>query len=180
MVPVKRIHILADALKYIDFPVMWTHIGDGPLLGEMVEKANLLIEEKPNVRVNFSGKMTNREVLAYYEAGPVDLFLNVSASEGLPVSIMEAASRGVPIIATDVGGTSEIVNVDEGVGFLLPESTTPEEVALTLKTFYKLSGSEKGNMKNAAFLAWHKNFNAGKNYSEFCLFLDSFSGHAAL
>ena len=39
----------------------------------------------------------------------IDLFINTSSSEGVPVSIMEALSVGIPIIATDVGGTKEIV-----------------------------------------------------------------------
>ncbi|NCO54621.1 MAG: glycosyltransferase, partial [Bacteroidetes bacterium] len=47
----------------------------------------------------------------------VDLFINVSESEGIPVSIMEALSAGIPVIATNVGGTNEIVNND--VGFLI-------------------------------------------------------------
>lgn len=38
-----------------------------------------------------------------------DIFVNPSYSEGLPTSVMEAASVGLPIIATDVGGTNEII-----------------------------------------------------------------------
>ena len=49
---------------------------------------------------------------------PVDLFLTVSANEGIPVSIMEAQSFGIPVIATDVGGISEIVNNVNGSYFL--------------------------------------------------------------
>lgn len=38
-----------------------------------------------------------------------DVFVNPSYSEGLPTSVMEAVSHGVPVIATDVGGTREIL-----------------------------------------------------------------------
>lgn len=48
-----------------------------------------------------------------------DVLVNPSYSEGLPTSILEAASVGVPIIATDVGGTKEIF-IDE-MGFLIRE-----------------------------------------------------------
>lgn len=44
-----------------------------------------------------------------------DLFVNMSLSEGIPVSIMEAISFGIPIIATNVGGNAEIVNDETGV-----------------------------------------------------------------
>jgi glycosyltransferase involved in cell wall biosynthesis len=39
-----------------------------------------------------------------------DLLCSCSNSEGIPNVIMEAASRGVPVLATDVGGTSELIN----------------------------------------------------------------------
>ena len=58
---------------------------------------------------------------------PVDLFLNVSEYEGVPVSVMEAQSFGIPVIATAVGGTPEIVNEENG--FLLPENPSQDEIA---------------------------------------------------
>ena len=39
------------------------------------------------------------------QAQPYHVFLNVSSSEGVPVSIIEAMSFGIPCIATNVGGT---------------------------------------------------------------------------
>ncbi|MFR4320263.1 MAG: glycosyltransferase [Blautia massiliensis (ex Durand et al. 2017)] len=44
--------------------------------------------------------------------------MNVSSSEGIPVSIMEATSFGIPGIATDAGGTKEIIR-DKENGVLL-------------------------------------------------------------
>lgn len=46
-----------------------------------------------------------------------DIFVNPSYSEGLPTTILEAASVGIPIIATDVGGTREILI--NGMGCLI-------------------------------------------------------------
>ena len=46
-----------------------------------------------------------------------DVLVNPSYSEGLPTSILEAASIGVPVVATDVGGTKEIF-INE-MGFLI-------------------------------------------------------------
>ena len=48
-----------------------------------------------------------------------DLFLMTSIAEGLPITLIEALHAGLPIVATDVGGCSEIV--EHGVnGFLAP------------------------------------------------------------
>jgi glycosyltransferase involved in cell wall biosynthesis len=44
--------------------------------------------------------------------------VNLSSSEGVPLSIMEALAMGVPVVATAAGGTGEMV--DDSVGALLP------------------------------------------------------------
>ena len=42
----------------------------------------------------------------------LDIYVQPSLSEGLPVALLEAMSAGVPVIATDVGGVAEIVGKD--------------------------------------------------------------------
>ena len=64
------------------------------------------------------GHYPNEELLRYYGSNHVDLFINTSSTEGVPVSIMEAQSFGIPVIATDTGGVKEVVT--EGTGSLLP------------------------------------------------------------
>jgi glycosyltransferase involved in cell wall biosynthesis len=49
----------------------------------------------------------------------LDLFVQPSDTEGLPNVVLEAAAAGLPIIATDTGGTSEIID-DEKSGVLVP------------------------------------------------------------
>ena len=58
------------------------------------------------------------------------MFINVSTTEGTPVSIMEAISCGIPVIATSVGGNVEIVQ--ERNGYLLDKNPTPEEIGMAL------------------------------------------------
>ena len=111
LVPVKRVHLIPEALAQTSRDITWTHIGDGECRAG-VEAAAAAVGD--NVDVRLLGWKTHAEVLQNYQDEPVDLFINVSSSEGLPVSIMEAFSFGVPAIATAVGGSPEIVTVSCG------------------------------------------------------------------
>lgn len=147
IIGVKRMDRIIDSLRLInDFPIRWTHIGAGPLINEMEAAASSL---PPNIEVRFIGKLTPAEVLQYYLENETDLFINTSESEGVPVSIMEAFSAGIPVIATAVGGTSEIV--DDSVGKLLSSSPTNEEIAQAIREFHQLSDSQKTILRQKAF-----------------------------
>ncbi len=113
-----------------------------------------------NLTVHLTGAITNREVIGHYLHHPVDIFVNVSASEGLPVSIMEAISFNIPVIATNVGGTNEIVTSESGV--LLDPHFSAQELANQIVRVYE-------HKKTVSILAGYgkKKFNAGKNYPRF-------------
>ena len=109
---VKRVGLLLDALRRVpglgaDSPVRWVHFGDGELMPELRAAAAELPE---GLTVELRGQTANDELLAFYASHRVDLFVNVSSSEGVPVSIMEAIAHDIPIVATAVGGTPEIVS----------------------------------------------------------------------
>jgi glycosyltransferase involved in cell wall biosynthesis len=128
LVPVKRLHRLAEAMGRLRRRVLWTHLGDGPegpALREMCARLD------PPVRAEFPGAMPHQAVLEFYRTHPVDLFVNTSASEGVPVSIMEALSFGVPVLATSVGGVSELVRPD--VGRLLPSDFPVQDLVACLE-----------------------------------------------
>ncbi len=62
------------------------------------------MSKRLETRIVLRGGISNAEVFQFYRDNKVDLFVNASTSEGLPVSIMEAISFGIPSIATNVGG----------------------------------------------------------------------------
>ena len=164
LVPVKRVHIVAEALKEItDIDIKWTHFGDGP----EAERLKDLCDNLPvNIEVDFMGTVTNDKVLEEYVEHPFDLFINVSKSEGVPVSIMEALSAGIPVIATDVGGTGEIVQ--DGInGWLLPESVTSEELANRLCEYDGLSEHELVRLRANARSSWASLSDAAELYGIF-------------
>jgi glycosyltransferase involved in cell wall biosynthesis len=68
-------------------------------------------------RVTLNGEASPDEVAA--KLGSADVFLHPSLSEGLPNVILEGMASGLPIVATDVGGTGEAVR-DDVEGLLVP------------------------------------------------------------
>ncbi|MEH7384303.1 glycosyltransferase [Bacillus sp. JJ1521] len=160
--PVKRIGLLVSALSECSIPIEWTHIGDGELRNEIETKTKLLSSNK---MVRFLGNLPNEEVRRVYENGTFDLFLNVSESEGIPVTIMEAFSCGIPVMATDVGGTSELVNAQNGV--LLPKNIDPVELTIEIEKYALLSDDEKKAKIRNAIETWDTTYNAERNYTDF-------------
>ncbi|MEX1239156.1 MAG: glycosyltransferase [Cyclobacteriaceae bacterium] len=155
--PVKRVNLMIESLQYIEFPIMWYHVGDGPLRKDLEDLAG-----KFNVsdRFIFKGMMDSRTVLDFYTDNPVDLFVNTSESEGVPFSIMEAFSVGIPVMATDVGGSGEIV--DEKTGKLLPREISGEKLALALKEYYYKRAADKNKLRTEVFNRYKEHWDAQK------------------
>jgi glycosyltransferase involved in cell wall biosynthesis len=68
--------------------------------------------------VKFAGHLDHSTLLNLYATGKVDFVILPSLHEGIPVSLMEAMGYGIPVISTDVGGTSELLC--DGAGILVP------------------------------------------------------------
>jgi glycosyltransferase involved in cell wall biosynthesis len=85
-------------------------VGKGPDFGEVKERiAQLGIQR--NFRL--TGFVSDEDLPFYYNA--TDLFALPSKSgEGLPLVALEAMACGLPVVATDVGGTSEVLSEDYG------------------------------------------------------------------
>lgn len=162
----KRVHLIIEALALLsNVRIKWIHIGGGALYDEVKALAEKKLSGNSHVSFEMNGPMDNRDIIAYYANNPVDLFINVSESEGVPVSIMEANSYGIPAIATNTGGVAEMM--DSSNGFLLDVNCTPQIIANTIKQYANLSASEKQQYKANAFGTWNTLYNAEKNYTAF-------------
>lgn len=116
--PVKRVRRIFEGLQRMEgLPIRWVHFGGGPLLDEL---SDVTRRARQGLHVELRGQVRNAEVIEFYRANRVDAFINVSSSEGVPVSIMEAMSFDIPVVATAVGGSGEIVSADLGSGRTLP------------------------------------------------------------
>ena len=142
--------------------VEWTHFGDGALRDTV--RAATERELPASVQWSLRGEIPNAEVLEHYRRYPVDLLLNVSWSEGVPVSMMEAQSFGVPVVGTAVGGVPEIVDHETGV--LLSPDPTPAEIAAALSSFVG-DGAHMGVLRAKSRARWAARYDAAKNFGRF-------------
>jgi len=163
IIPVKRLHLIIDILSELNLQnVEWIHFGDGRLRSNIEAYAK---EKIPNIRVKLSGKISNKEILDFYSNNYIDLFLNVSESEGVPVAIMEALSAGIPVLATKVGGVLEAV--PENVGFLIDKDFSASTAAEIIRSYLNLSPDLRKEFRLNAHEYWKNNFDALKNYTLF-------------
>ncbi|MEG2556792.1 MAG: glycosyltransferase [Odoribacter sp.] len=158
VIPIKRVTLIAEALKLLPatLHVSWTHLGDGPGFEELKRICDQLPE---HIQVHLKGYMPHSEIATFYKNTEIDLFINVSSSEGLPVSLMEAISFNIPVIATNVGGSNEIVTPESGI--LLPEKFELSELSKDIIYIYQNYTQFQPRQ------LWLKKFYADKNYPQF-------------
>jgi len=159
LVSVKRVDRMIDALSQYGGRVHWIHFGDGPLKEELEAQARKL---PGNIGWRFAGARPNGEIMEFYRTNYIDVFVNVSESEGVPVSIMEALSFGIPVVATDVGGTHEIVEDGEN-GLLLKPDFEADELMKAVNAVVEMGE----NCRRRAREIWQEKCDAEKNYREF-------------
>ncbi len=126
MVPVKRHRDLIDGFARVASrhpQAALVLIGHGPLEDRLRDQvARLGLTE----RVIFHGE--EREMPSLLPL--LDAFVLASSTEGMSNAILEAMACGLPTIATDVGGNSELVEAGL-TGFLVPPRS-PEQIALAM------------------------------------------------
>jgi colanic acid/amylovoran biosynthesis glycosyltransferase len=163
----KRLHLIVDAIAHLmeaapSLSVRWTHIGDGGLFDELRAYARSKLEGT-RAELVFTGYLAQEDVMKLYREQQFDVFVNVSSSEGIPVSLMEASSVGIPMVATDVGGNSEIVN--ESNGILIPADADAATIARALAHFRDRASAAV--YRKRARSDWESKYSAAHNYPLF-------------
>jgi colanic acid/amylovoran biosynthesis glycosyltransferase len=167
-VEIKRLDVIAAGILLYarqnpDVRVHWVHIGDGPTLNDLQaywRSSSVLIK---NASAVFRGRLENKQVIDFLVHNSCDVILNASASEGVPVSLMEAMSLGIPAIAPAIGGIPELVS--PSCGFLLPPMPTPPDIVNGLD--WALNCAKEQDTRCAAASKVAAEYSAAKNYSQF-------------
>jgi glycosyltransferase involved in cell wall biosynthesis len=167
---IKRIHKIAEMLQYIDFPITWVHLGDENLNAKNDSTIPVYLENKiklsskNNVQFIAKGLMDNDSIIKFYQNNTIHLFISLSEAEGVPVSMMEAISFGIPVLSTDVGGCKEIVT--DKTGILIHLETEMHDIAKII-TEFKDSEKNTQEFRKGVRHFWEENFDAEKNYDLF-------------
>ncbi|MGA3198635.1 MAG: glycosyltransferase family 4 protein [Halobacteriota archaeon] len=121
-------------------------VGDGP---ERAKLELLVSDLGLSEFVTFAGRIQNNDVPIYMAASNV--FVLPSLSEGIPIVILEAMAAGLPIVATNVGGISSLV--EEGKNGFLIDPQNAEQIASKISLILAdpaLSGRMVRNNKGKA------------------------------
>ncbi len=162
IVPVKQLDWIIQALKDWDCEkIHWIHIGDGPEGEKIKALAKENLATNPLVSYEFVGYMDNNLVHDQLCRSDIDVFLNTSSVEGVPVSIMEAMSAGLPIIAPNVCGIPELVKEDNGILFKLSDGVQGLKNALEI--FAEMSQEKREAMGEGGVVHWEQGFCLQKN-----------------
>ena len=166
VIKLKRIDKIVRVISKIEnSEIFWTHIGDGKKFNEIKNLASRKLSNKPNLNFKMLGEMSNDEVITFLKSNYVDLFLNLSEYEGIPVSIMEAQSCGIPVLANYVGGVGEIV--DNKNGFIVSKNEDENKIANIIENYLMINKKEKLLKRKNSFENWNNNFNSNLNYKNF-------------
>ena len=102
----KRPWLLAEVMKAIDDPsITMNVVGSGPSLIRVKEMVN---KYKLGTRINFLGRLTEDKLAIILSSSWANV--HFSLTEGFGYSILESASCGVPTVALDSKGVTEVIN----------------------------------------------------------------------
>ncbi len=161
LIPIKRMHLLAEALALVQRPVHWTHFGDG---SERDRIAAIVARSPAHVEVTLAGAVKNEDLLAFYAHRPVDLFIHLSETEGgVAVALQEAASFGIPLLAADAGGVRELVNAHTGE--LMPHELSPAAVAAHINAW--MDRGHDATFRQGVRAHWKAHFEATRVHDRF-------------
>ena len=138
MGPEKRFDLLLEAMARLvpQRPSLrLVLVGEGPLKDRLRDQARRL---GIGTRCQFLGH--RKDMIDLYQA--LDLFVQTSDHEGSPTVIVEAMAMEVPLVATRVGGTPELV--DHGMhGLLIPRRDVPALAAAIAETLDNAAATSK-------------------------------------
>lgn len=154
----KQVHLIPGVLRACDMPLRWVHFGDGPERSRVEAAAASL---PSTVQWELRGQVDNETVRDYYAKHRVAVLLSLSVSEGVPVSMMEAQSFGIPIVALAVGGIPELVA--DSSGLLLAQDAPTAEIARAVSEATSPTRFDPDEIRRG----FSDRFDASTNYQRF-------------
>ncbi|AUG44064.1 glycosyl transferase family 1 [Pseudomonas chlororaphis] len=112
----KGLHILLDALKDVDYPVVI--VGAGPLEAELHAQAAALGLRN----LHFLGRLGDEDKVALLQLSYAIVFPSHLRSEAFGISLLEGAMYGKPMISSEIGTGTSYINIHGETGLVVPPS----------------------------------------------------------
>lgn len=132
----KGINILMEAIEKLNEEgylkrLHFNIVGKGPLYKEYVKRYNF-------ENVSFLGFADDEQLAALYRSN--DLFVFPTRFEGMPTVVLEAMAAGMPVVVSETGATSELV--DNSNGYLI-EKDNVRALKWAIQKFYQIGAVER-------------------------------------
>ena len=166
VVPVKNLPFVAGVLGRKDLPAIeWHHIGAGSAeyQKQVLDQIALAQKENPSLQFHFHGFVSPTAVLEKVKEIQPHFLLNASLYEGIPVSMMEAASLGIPMLGPNITGVPEVAVPGKNAFLFSPEDS--ETLYQVLKGLALLSDGDFQRMCQHSLDIQRSLFNGTKNFS---------------
>ena len=148
----KNLGLLIEELSRIQVPFSLDIYGEGTLRKSLERKIDSVGLEK---RVKLMGRIENSALMKKYDRKYYDLLIHPSKIEGIPVCIMEAMSKKIPVATTLSGATGELA--DKTNSFVLKNDLS--NLNKILLTFTK---TDTDKITKEAFVKVKESFNIDK------------------
>jgi rhamnosyl/mannosyltransferase len=111
----KGLHILLDAMRNVNATLLI--VGDGP---EHERLEQIAAEYGIVERVRFVGRVADDDLPAYYHAADVFVLASHLRAEAFGIVLLEAMASSLPVISTELGTGTSVVNQHGVTGFVVP------------------------------------------------------------
>jgi glycosyltransferase involved in cell wall biosynthesis len=147
----KGIDILAQTAKQLneegyEDKIEFNLVGKGPLFDEYVKDYKF-----PNL--HFLGFASDPELIELYKTN--DVFVLPTLFEGMPTVVLEAMAYGMPVIVTDTGATTEMVNVENGY---IIDKKSVDSLKNAILDFYNLDAGKRKQLSESSYSKVKNNF----------------------
>ncbi|WP_166222052.1 glycosyltransferase family 4 protein [Pseudomonas atagonensis] len=126
----KGLHILLDALKDVDYPVVI--VGAGPLEQELHAQAAALGLRN----IHFLGRLSDEDKVALLQLSYAIVFPSHLRSEAFGISLLEGAMYGKPMISSEIGTGTSYINIHNETGLVVPPSH-PQAFREAMRTLWE-------------------------------------------
>ncbi len=157
----KGLHILLEALKGIDYPVVI--VGAGPLENELHAQAATLGLRN----LQFLGRLDDEDKAALLQLSYAIVFPSHLRSEAFGISLLEGAMYGKPMISSEIGTGTSYINIHGETGLVVPPSH-PQAFREAMRTLWEnpVRAAEMGMKAEARYRQLFTADEMGRKWTE--------------